>query len=207
MGFHVEINSILRTDEEYHLTRGTEHDFNKSGSRVFFDDIPIWLTHTDWTALAEIRIVTQTRTPESMIGRFRVLHVLTETEQQVLTVMFRRMFAAGTDPFIYVLMSPKDYASANRTGLWDPASRLAEGFIHASPADQVTRIANKYYRQFDEICIVVLRHERIRSEILWEPATEGLYPHIYGPLNMDATDRVLSVGKKPDGNFAINVRA
>jgi len=120
--------------------------------------------------------------------------------------MFRRMFAAGTDPFIYLLMSPEDYAQANTIGIWDPPSRKTDGFIHASPADQLTRVANKYYRQFAEIRVVVLRHERIGSEIRWEPATQGLYPHIYGPLNMDAAERVIAVHKGIDGNFTIDIR-
>ena len=74
MGFHVEINSILRTDEPYQLARGSEHDFEKTGSRVFFDTLPIWLTSSDWTARAEIRVLSQTRTPTSVKGRFLVLH-------------------------------------------------------------------------------------------------------------------------------------
>src|SRR5262245_5448662 len=112
MGFHVEINSILRTDEEHRLARGSEHPFRKAGSRVFFDDIPIWLARSDWTALAEVRVIAQSRTREAVEGVFRVLHVCTETERQVLTVAFRRMFAAGTDPFVYLLMAPADHESA-----------------------------------------------------------------------------------------------
>ena len=63
MGFHIEINSILRSDEPYALERGRVHPFGKDGSRIFFDDIPIWLAKGDWTALAEIRVLTQSRTP------------------------------------------------------------------------------------------------------------------------------------------------
>jgi uncharacterized protein (DUF952 family) len=187
MGFHVEINSVLRSDEDYPLARGSEHRFRKDGSRVFFDDIPIWLTRNDWTARAEIRVIAQTRTAEGVEGVFRVLHVYAEGEQQPLTVAFRRMFAGGTDPFIYLLMSPADFERAHRGGVWDPPSRAAEGFIHASPAGELTRVANKHYRQFDEVRVAVLRHERVRSEIRWEPASNGLYPHVYGPINMDAS--------------------
>lgn len=203
MGFRVEINSILRSDEEYQLVRGSEHVFHKIGSRVFFDDIPIWLTSMDWTALAEIRVVTQTRSATAIDGRFRVLHVYGGDEQKLLTVAFRRMFAGGTDPFVYLLMNPTDFDTARQTGVWDPPSRASEGFIHAAPAHELTRVANKHYRQFDEVRVVFLRHEHICSEILWEPASNGLYPHIYGPINMDAAEQVVTVRRGADGIYAI----
>ena len=203
MGFHVEINSILRSDEPYQLARGSVHDFEKTGSRVFFDTLPIWLTSSDWTARAEIRVLSQTRTSTSVIGRFLVLHVYEGAAQEALTVAFRRMFAAGDDPFIYLLMSPADYDQAVATGQWAPADLPSVGFIHASPSNQLTRVANKYYTANDEVRIVLLRHEKIRAEVRWEPATGGLYPHIYGPLNMDAAERVVPVRKGADGKFVI----
>jgi uncharacterized protein (DUF952 family) len=204
MGFHVEINSILRSNEPYQLTRGGEHPFRKSGSRVFFDDIPIWLTREDWTALAEIRVISQTRTAEAVEGRFRVLHVYTDDERAPLTVAFRRMFAGGADPFIYLLLSPADWAQAEKEGTWAPPSLAQEGFIHASPADQLTRVANKYYRQFPQVQVVALRHERLRSEVRWEPASNGLYPHVYGPINLDAAERTYRFPRGPDGLYAID---
>ncbi|HYT88621.1 MAG TPA: DUF952 domain-containing protein [Gemmataceae bacterium] len=205
MGFQVEINSILRTDEEHPLVRGSEHPFRKAGSRVFFDDIPIWLTRTDWTAVAEIRVLSQTRTASGVEGIFRVLHVYPDAERQVLTVAFRRMFAGGTDPFIYLLMNPADFEQAQKAGTWDPPSRAVEGFIHASPAKELTRVANKHYLQFDEVRVVALRHELVHSEILWEPASNSLYPHVYGPINMDVAERVVPVRKGADGHYLIDL--
>jgi uncharacterized protein (DUF952 family) len=205
MGFHVEINSILRSDVDFPLARGSAHTFEKSGSRVFFDDIPIWLCRNDWTALAEIRVISQTRNAQELQGKFRVLHVCTEAEKDLLTVSFRRMFAGGTDPFIYLLMNSTDLASAQKAGVWDPPSRLQDGFIHASPADQLTRVADKHYRQFDEVNVVFLRHESLTAETRWEPASNGLYPHVYGPINMNAAERHLRFPKGTDGNFSIKV--
>src|SRR5262249_16463188 len=156
MGFHVEINSILRSDEPYLLERGREYPFRKEGSRIFFDDIPIWLARGDWTAVAEIRVIAQSRTPAAVEGPFRVRHVYGEDEQRALTQVFRRMFAGGIDPKIYLLMSPGDFEAATVAGVWAPDSLGAEGFIHASPADQLTRVANKHYAQLDEVRVVAL---------------------------------------------------
>jgi uncharacterized protein (DUF952 family) len=204
MGFHVEINSILRSDEPYALERGKEHPFRKEGSRIFFDDIPIWLTRSDWTALAEIRVIAQTRVLGSVEGTFRVLHVYDGEGQKALTVIFRRMFAGGADPFIYLTMSPDDFDRASALSTWAPDSLKADGFIHASPVDQLTRVANKHFSQFDTVRIVALRADRVVPEIRWETASDGnLYPHIYGPLNMDSAERVVTVKKSADGLFSI----
>jgi len=106
---------------------------------------------------------------------------------------------------IYLLMSPANYKAAMSVGQWAPASMASEGFIHASPADQLTRVANKHYREHPELMVVTLATDRIRSEVRWEPATGGLYPHIYGPLNMDAVDSVQQVSRQPDGSYSIDL--
>ena len=44
MGFHVEVNAILRSDDYDRgaLKAGGVCRFAKDGSRVFFDTLPIW---------------------------------------------------------------------------------------------------------------------------------------------------------------------
>ncbi|WP_404309147.1 DUF952 domain-containing protein [Neorhodopirellula lusitana] len=205
MGFHVEINSILRSDEYAELTVGETHAFRKQGSRIFFDDIQIWLTQSDWTALAEIQVINQSRTPTEVKGEFQVLHVYGGKEQQRVSEMFRRMYADGGHPFIYVLMSPETLRESKQTGTYAPESLATEKFIHASPANQLTRIANKYYRDNDTVHVAVVRKAKVAAPVKWEPATGGLYPHIYGKLNMDAAEQTITFFKNDDGNYEVNV--
>lgn len=203
MGFHVEINSILRSDEYTDLKVGEVYTFKKSGSRVFFDDIPVWLTQSDWTALAEIQVVTQTRTTEEIKGEFKVLYRYSGKEQQRVTEMFRRMYVDKGDPFIYVLMSPETLRQTTLSGTYAPESLISEKFIHASPADQLTRIANKYYADNDTVHVAVVRKTKVAAPVKWEPATAGIYPHIYGELNMDAVERTITFFKREDDAFSI----
>lgn len=203
MGFHVEINSILRSDDDFDLSKNAVNAFEKDGSRVFFDDIPIWLTRSDWTALAEIQVITQTRTDASMKGQFVVLHTYDDGEQKVMTDVFRRMYASGGDPHIYVLISDADYQTAKTSGTLYEDSLETDGFIHASPADELTRVANKYYSDVVDVQVMVVTTAKVDAPVKWEPATGGLYPHIYGPLNMDAVDYVVPVAPGPDGQFDI----
>ncbi|RCS54004.1 DUF952 domain-containing protein [Bremerella cremea] len=205
MGFHVEINSILRSDEYTGLAIGEIRAFRKSGSRVFFDDIPIWLTKSDWTALAEIQVISQSRTPTEVKGEFQVLHVYGGKEQVRVTEMFRRMYADGGDPFIYVLMSPEVLKKSAVQGVYAPKSLDTEDFIHASPIGQITRLANKYYCDNDTIHVAVVRKSRVTAPIKWEPATGGLYPHIYGKLNMDAVEQTFTFFKNEEGKYQVDI--
>ncbi|HEY1066168.1 MAG TPA: DUF952 domain-containing protein, partial [Pirellulales bacterium] len=187
------------------IVRGGEYPFQKTGSRVYFDDIPIWLVQTDWTAVAEIRVIAQSRTAAAVEGKYRVLRVYDPADANTawLTKTFRRMFAAGADPFIYMLMSTADFKTASSAGVWGPPSLATEKFVHASPANQLTRVANKHYKQFDEVVVVVLNPERIKADVEWEPATGGLYPHIFGPVDMDATVRTKYFKKDAGGLYNI----
>ncbi len=205
MGFHVEVNSILRGDDYSELNVGDIQPFHKTGSRVFFDDIPVWLTQSDWTALAEIHIRTQTRTPGQLKGEFEVLYVYSGKEQQKVTQMFRRMYADGGSSFIYVLMSPETLRDSTGSGVFAPESLQSEKFVHASPANQLTRIANKYYLENDTVHVAVVRKTKVTAPIKWEPATAGIYPHIYGELNMDSVEKVIPFYKGEDERFAIKI--
>lgn len=204
MGFRVEINSILRSDEPYQLARGKTFPFEKQGSRVFFDTLPIWLTRSDWTALAEIQIVSQTRTSAGVTGEFVVSYVYTPEDQPAITEVFRRLYASEGDPNIYVLISGEDYKKAFANGVYAPASLQTEHFVHASPFNQLTRVANKRYKDVADVRLLVVALAKINPPVKWEPATGGLYPHIYGPVNMDAVVRDYAVPRQPDGSFEIN---
>ena len=120
---------------------------------------------------------------------------ITPEEQATVRALVERARAA--------MAAVADYDQAAAAGEWVPPDLNTVGFIHASPSNQLTRVANKYYTANDEVRIVLLRHEKIRAEVRWEPATGGLYPHIYGPLNMDAAERVVTVRKGADGKFVI----
>src|SRR5262249_36375775 len=72
--------------------------FVKADSRVFFDDIPIWLTRTDWTPLAEVQVLSQRRSRDPagrprVEGEFQVLYRYPAAGQEALKGVFVRRFA------------------------------------------------------------------------------------------------------------------
>ena len=90
------------------------------------------------------------------------------------------------DPCIYLLMTAEEITCARTTGQWESVSLSVEGFIHASPANQLKRVADKYYQQKSDVQVVCVRTDLLKPELRWEPAAGSLYPHIYGPLSVDA---------------------
>jgi uncharacterized protein (DUF952 family) len=110
-----------------------------------------------------------------------------------------------THKYIYLLSSSDDYQAALKEGHLQRDSLETEGFIHASPKDQLTRVANKYYKQVKKPLVLVVAVDKITPEVKWEPAAGSLYPHIYGALNMDAVVNALPTSLQDNGDFSIEI--
>ena len=62
-----------------------------------------------------------------------------------------------------------------------------EGFIHCSYAHQVAHVVATYFRDVDGLLVLVIDPQRVKAEIREESAGgDERFPHIYGPLNLDA---------------------
>jgi hypothetical protein len=92
MGFKINVNTILRYDigEELHV--GQEYRFEKDELSLLADDIQIWLASKDWTARAEIKVLSQTRKNDMTTGTFVVRHLYQGETQRSMTAIFRRMY-------------------------------------------------------------------------------------------------------------------
>src|SRR4051812_14225312 len=69
-------------------------------------------------------------------------------------------------------------------------STLAEvGFIHCSFPEQVMDMANRKYADQNDLILLLVDPDKVKAEIKYEAARSGragTFPHIYGPLNIDA---------------------
>jgi uncharacterized protein (DUF952 family) len=62
-----------------------------------------------------------------------------------------------------------------------------EGFIHASRADQWSAVKERFYGDVTEpMVLLVIDPARLTSPLVVEPVGNDEFPHIYGPLNLDA---------------------
>jgi RimJ/RimL family protein N-acetyltransferase/uncharacterized protein (DUF952 family) len=82
----------------------------------------------------------------------------------------------------------------------DP-SLESEGFIHCSQPDKVLRVANARFRDVPDLVLLWIDPQKVRPDIRWESVGEDEFPHIYGPINLDAVVEVRNFLPDPDGIF------
>lgn len=107
---------------------------------------------------------------------------------------------------IYHITSRTAWLAAKKFGAYTADSLASQGFIHCSKADQVVRVANTWYTAQRGLVLLEIDETRLRSEVRWEPGTDKadeLFPHIYGPLNVEAVARVYDFDPDPSGHFSL----
>jgi uncharacterized protein (DUF952 family) len=93
---------------------------------------------------------------------------------------------------IYHLALPEEWAAALDAGEYRRSTRERsleeEGFIHCSFADQVERTGAAYYADRDDVVLLSIEPTRVPSDVRIEraPGRNEDFPHIYGPIPVDA---------------------
>jgi len=95
-----------------------------------------------------------------------------------------------------------DWLAAQEQGEYRAASLAHEGFIHCSTPGQVAATANRFYHGRRGLVLLTIDRGRVRPEVRFEPADGSLFPHIYGPLNLDAVVDVQEFAPADDGTFS-----
>ena len=109
--------------------------------------------------------------------------------------------------FIFHIAAAPDWQRALQSGEYRVSTQGKslddEGFIHASTEAQVAPVANAFYRDDDNLLVLVIDPDRLQPEIRYEqaPGWEAPFPHIYGPLNVDAVVRTLPLERDTEGGF------
>jgi uncharacterized protein (DUF952 family) len=106
------------------------------------------------------------------------------------------------------ILNRSQWDLARQHGHYRPPSLAAEGFIHCSTITQVIATANLFYRGQRDLIVLRIDERQLVSRLQFEaPATAGdarpqaLFPHIYGPLNLDAVIDVIELPCEADGSF------
>jgi uncharacterized protein (DUF952 family) len=109
---------------------------------------------------------------------------------------------------IYHIAYPADWTQAKEDGEYRTSTRgrtlEQQGFIHAGEAHQVAPVANMVYADDDGLIVLVINTELLRSELRYDEVSgwPDPFPHIYGPLNIDAVTGTLPLDKGPDGKYS-----
>ena len=105
------------------------------------------------------------------------------------------------------IVSRSEWTQAQQETAYVPASLRHEGFIHFSLPDQVIGTANRFYQGQTDLVLLVVDPASLRPELRLEPPLEApesdlRFPHLYGPLNLDAVVRVLDFPPDADGHWS-----
>ena len=91
---------------------------------------------------------------------------------------------------IYKILSAADWETAKRAGRFEgSADDRRDGFIHFSDAGQVIGTARKYFAGQAGLVLLAVDPTRL-ADLRWERSRDdALFPHLYGPLELDAVTR------------------
>jgi uncharacterized protein (DUF952 family) len=111
---------------------------------------------------------------------------------------------------IYHLAIRQDWDHAVATGEYTRStlgkSLAEEGFIHCSFDSQVETIANLLYQGHDDVLLLVIDTSQVSSPVRVERVEGGeqAFPHLYGPLPVQAVIRVAPVPLRADGRLGVD---
>jgi uncharacterized protein (DUF952 family) len=112
---------------------------------------------------------------------------------------------ADTADMIYKILSVVDWEAARLAGRFDgSADDRRDGFIHFSDSKQVIGTAAKYFARQSGLMLLTVDPGRL-ADLRWETSRDdALFPHLYGPLELDAVARA---DRLPDDHDAADAVA
>lgn len=112
---------------------------------------------------------------------------------------------------IFHLALPEDWAAAHTVGEYRMSTRGATldevGFIHCSTERQLEATAHRFYGDLSELVVLTVDPARVGSPIVAEPPSpesDELFPHIYGPLPVDAVVATRRWFRALDGTWSLD---
>jgi uncharacterized protein (DUF952 family) len=106
------------------------------------------------------------------------------------------MSPMSDDAPIFKIVSTAAWQAAERSGVFTGSPvDLADGYIHFSTAAQVAETAARHFAGQTDLVLVAVDAHALGPALRYEPSRGGdLFPHLYGPLPLDA---VISVQPLP----------
>lgn len=102
------------------------------------------------------------------------------------------------------IIEAETWAAAQAAGSYAAASLEAEGFIHLSQPQQVVWVANQFYRGQSGLLLLCIDPAQLSAELRYDEVPgHGTFPHLYGPLNLEAVTGFLPFELGADGDFIL----
>ena len=94
---------------------------------------------------------------------------------------------------IYHFTTLSEWEHAQDKGMYEPLSYATEGFIHCATDDQLDRVLQKHFQHHENLVKLVIDPTRLTQQLKYDAVAgeQGEYPHIYGPLNLEAVTQII----------------
>jgi len=111
---------------------------------------------------------------------------------------------------IFHILKKAEWQEALRLGCYAPPSLQNEGFVHCSTLEQILGTAHRFFRGQSDLNLLGIDPARLTAEVRLEaPASPNdergheLFPHVYGPIDLDAVVRTIDFPCEADGSFRL----
>jgi uncharacterized protein (DUF952 family) len=103
------------------------------------------------------------------------------------------------------IIESENWNKVKNEEVYAPSSLDDEGFIHCSTKEQVLGVANFLFKGQPNLLLLCIDPNKVNARIVYEDLYETgkLFPHIYGPLNIDAVSKVVAFKPTDDGSFQL----
>ncbi len=97
--------------------------------------------------------------------------------------------------FIYQVKTSKAWEAAQANQSYMPQDFEKDGFIHCSIERQIEGVLERFYQGQTGLVKLKIEKAKVQRPVLFELAEDlnELFPHIYGPLNLDSVVAVIPI--------------
>ena len=97
--------------------------------------------------------------------------------------------------FIYHVTTSKEWEEAQVKQSYLPKDFAKDGFIHCSIERQIEGVHERFYQGQTVMVKLKINEAKVQRPVLFELAEDlnELFPHIYGPLNLDSVVAVIPI--------------
>ena len=99
------------------------------------------------------------------------------------------------DPTVLHVTTQSRWDEARRAGSLRAETLDTVGFIHCATLAQLDGVLGRFFRGQTGLVVLHIEPAKLTSPLKYEPATDApdLFPHVYGPINVDAVNAVTAV--------------
>lgn len=110
---------------------------------------------------------------------------------------------AKNEKHLFHIFEKARWIATQGSGEYTPDAFEKEGFIHLSSKHQLKATAERYYKGQTGLGVLKVEISKLKAPLKFENLTGGeeLFPHLYGPLNLDAVSQIVFLGLTHGGEI------